>query len=96
MSADEIALRKRFTEAIRSLSKPAILVGPNWLSPDPSKKPGTFVFAGIPKIAKALKQNPVRVHSMLLARLKLEQFGLTSEVSDQMVMRIYPCPSDSH
>lgn len=86
----ESELRTRFADAIRTLSKPPILVGPSWLCPDGSARPGTFRFVGIPKIAKAIKRPPKVVHDLLLKRLKLEELGLVSELSDQMFLRIFP------
>lgn len=86
----ESALRAQFAEAVVSLSKPPVLVGPNWLHRAPSGKPGHFEFVGIPRIAKALKQPPSRIHGMLMRKLRLEALGLTSEVSDQMIMKVYP------
>lgn len=86
---DQDALRKHFAEAILGLSSRPILIGPNWLRPDPTDGQ-SLLFVGVPKIAKALKLPAENVCQGLLNRLPLSAAGLTADVTDKMVIRIYP------
>ncbi len=84
----EDQIRSRLDDAVRTLFKPPILIGPQWLKAYPNGRPADFQYLGIVKVTKASGKSLQRVRDKILQHARLETLGVTVTVDETGVLNI--------
>lgn len=84
----EEELTKRFTDAARAYAEIPVLIGPKWLRPAPPGGKDLYQYFGVPKVAKALGRDPMRVARGMLKVMDFSELKLAAEVDKNAIIHI--------
>ena len=84
----EEELTKRFADAARAYAEIPVLIGPKWLRPAPPGGKELYQYFGVPKVAKALGRDPMRVARGMLKEMDFSELKLAAEVDKDAIIHI--------
>ncbi len=84
----EEELTKRFADAARAYAEIPVLIGPKWLRPAPPGGKDLYQYFGVPKVAKALGRDPMRVARGMLKVMDFSELKLAAEVDKNAIIHI--------